>query len=356
MAPTTPKRISQTQIANELGYSQALVSMVLNSRKQGISEKAYQRIWDYATTHGYSPRGMSIDSVKEKSDSTTIGYILRSPLKLAKKTNFFNHVHQGLHDYLDNYNIKTVFLGAEDNIDIDQLPKLEIFNSSVKGVAILGEVQPKFLEGIRKIGLPIVYISSRATGKCHSVLANEAESASILVDHLVELGHTRFAWVGGDKALGRHKDRHSGVINSLEGHGLTIDPRFDVCLQSANRMVGSEAAQIIIDAAQAYPPTAWICSNGLMARGALSHLFQNGYRVPRDISVTAIDMTNVCIEEKPMITCASTAGEDMGSEAGRLLIDSTEGHVKALIDITLPSKFRDLDSTGPAATVALTDK
>ena len=66
MAPTTPKRISQTQIANELGYSQALVSMVLNSRKQGISEKAYQRIWDYATTHGYSPRGMSIDSSQGK--------------------------------------------------------------------------------------------------------------------------------------------------------------------------------------------------------------------------------------------------------------------------------------------------
>lgn len=339
--------ISQTQIAKELGYSQALVSMVLNGRKQGISEEAYKRIWDFATSNGYSPRGMNIDSARETGNAPTVGYILRSPLKLAKKTNFFSHVHQGLYDYLDEHQIKTVFLGAEDNIDIDQLPNLGIFSNSVKGIAILGEVRPDFLEGVRRIGLPIVYISARATGRCHSVLANEDESASLLVDHLVELGHTRFAWLGGDKHLGRHKDRYRGIVQSLEGHSLTMDPRFEARMKTGDRMDGLEAAKLIMDASEGKPPTAWICLNGLMARGAMSHLFQNGYQVPRDISITAIDMTNVCIEEKPMITCASAVPENIGSEAGRLLMESIKGNIKALTDVTLPAEFRNLDSTGP---------
>ncbi|MBH55115.1 MAG: hypothetical protein CMI18_12325, partial [Opitutaceae bacterium] len=64
MSKRIPKRISQMAIAKELGYSQALVSMVLNGRKKGISEAAYKRIWDFAITNGYSPRGMNIESVR----------------------------------------------------------------------------------------------------------------------------------------------------------------------------------------------------------------------------------------------------------------------------------------------------
>ena len=122
MSQSKPKRISQTQIAKELGFSQALVSMALNGRKKGISETTYKTIWDYALENGYSPRGMNIETAKKTVSATTVGYILRSPLKLANKSNFFNHIHQGLYDYLDTQDINTVFLGSEDiHIILQQL-------------------------------------------------------------------------------------------------------------------------------------------------------------------------------------------------------------------------------------------
>jgi len=351
MAHQPPKRISQTQIAKELGYSQALVSMVLNGRKQGISEDAYKRIWDYATTHGYSPRGMSIDTVPGTTNAPVIGYILRSPLKLANKSNFFNHVHQGLYDHLDDNGVKLVFLGSETDIDVERLPEMRTLSNSVKGIVIMGEVKPAFLEGVRSLGLPIAYISSRATGKCHSVLANEEESCELLVDHLYQLGHRKFAWIGGNKSMGRHGDRFQGVVDALDRHKLSLAPNCISRQQGADRMEGHNAAKQIIEAVGEDLPTAWICLNGLMARGAISYLFQNGYRVPQDINITAIDMTNVCIEENPKITGASSLPEDMGSEAARILLQSLDGSVKSFMDITLPSLIRVLDSTGPAQTV-----
>ena len=347
MSSQPAKRISQTQIAKELGYSQALVSMVLNGRKQGISEEAYKRIWDYAITNGYSPRGMSIDTVRESSTTTTVGYILRSPLKLANKSNFFNHVHQGMYDHLDQHGIKMVFLGSEDDIQVEKLPELQSMTKSVKGIAIMGEVESHFLEGVRKLNLPISYASARATGKCHSVLSNEQESGEMLVDHLYQLGHRKFAWLGGNKFLGRHKERFDGVVEALAKYDLSLEPDAIARLKGADRREGSNAAKQIVEANRDDLPTAWICLNSLMARGAISYLFQNGYRIPDDLSIAAIDMTNVCTEENPQITSASALPEDMGSEAARILMESINGSVKSLMDITLPAQLRILESTGP---------
>ena len=43
-----PRKISQTQLAKQLGISQALVSLALNGRSAGINPDTYKRIWDHA--------------------------------------------------------------------------------------------------------------------------------------------------------------------------------------------------------------------------------------------------------------------------------------------------------------------
>ncbi|MBH55283.1 MAG: hypothetical protein CMI18_13195 [Opitutaceae bacterium] len=349
MSKRISKRISQMTIAKELGYSQALVSMVLNGREKGISEAAYKRIWDFAITNGYSPRGMNIESVRGAGESTTIAYILRSPLKLATKSKYFNHIHQGLYDHLDSQGLKLVFLGSEVDIEIEQIPNKAAQTNNLKGIAIMGEVQSEFLDAVRNLDLPVVCISARATGKCHSVLSNEQESASKLVNHLHELGHRKFAWLGGNKFMGSQKDRFEGTVDALKLHKLDIEPQYIARLKGADRMEGFQAAKQIVESSGNNLPTAWICLNSLMARGAMNYLFQNGIKIGSDVSIAAIDMTDVCTEEKPGITSASAVPENMGTEAGRILTTSINESAGSLMDVTLPTKLRILESTGPVA-------
>ncbi|MGK0239252.1 MAG: LacI family transcriptional regulator [Candidatus Pelagisphaera sp.] len=354
MPKSQNKRISQMQIAKELGISQALVSMALNGRKKGISENAYKTIWEFALENGYSPRGMNLDTAKENTSVATVGYILRSPLKLANKSNFFSHIHQGLYDTLNDNEVKTIFLGSEDDIAKSDKDTPLTLPDSVKGIAIMGEVHPDFLQTIRKLNRPIVYISARESGKCHSVLSNESESAELLVDHLCELGHTNFAWLGGNRGMGRQEDRLNGISMALESRNLKLKTPFKINQIEADRKEGFEIAKKLIE--QSKPedlPTAWICLNGLMARGAINFLFQNGYKVGSDISVAAFDMTNVCNEEDPTITCAGANPEDMGSEAARILLSTIKEKSKALSDFILPTSIRIGKSTGPQLAPAM---
>jgi len=46
------KKVSQQKIAEDLGVSQALVSLALNGRKDGIGPDTYKRIWEHAISLG----------------------------------------------------------------------------------------------------------------------------------------------------------------------------------------------------------------------------------------------------------------------------------------------------------------
>ena len=94
--PRPAKKVSQTQLARELGLSQALVSLVLNGRKQGINTDTYDRIWVHAVKRGYHPKGMRLAS-SPAAQSRQVGIILRAPLRLNTPTMYFGHVQHGLH-------------------------------------------------------------------------------------------------------------------------------------------------------------------------------------------------------------------------------------------------------------------
>lgn len=342
------KKISQSQIAQELGVSQSLVSIVLNGRKDGIAEKTFERIWDYALKHGYSPKGMKLPESKlARAHVRTVGYFLRAPLRLANKSNFFSHVTQGLHDYLREKHVNMVFLGSELDFQPQDLHKVAWQGKYLQGVIIMGQVAPAFLASVRDMGKPLVYVSARSPGFCHSVNANEYQSAEQLVDHLVKLGHRHFAYMGGMFTRIRHEERLQAFITALRRHDISLPDNAIFTRQEAERKEGYEVADQLLNASPNPFPTAWVCLNGLMARGAISRIFQAGLHLGNDVSVCAFDNTRVCSEELPGITSASAIPEDLGREAGRIVLDPALHGGDSLLDVVLPSRFFPRDSTGP---------
>src|SRR6185369_12760572 len=108
------RSVSQEQIARDLGVSQALVSLVLNGKRENISESSYERIWKYALKRGYRPKGMQANG--ERLATRTVGFILRGGVRLYTQSNFFSHVQHGLHSLLHDEGYLAVFLGAEDDL------------------------------------------------------------------------------------------------------------------------------------------------------------------------------------------------------------------------------------------------
>ena len=95
-------------------------------------------------------------------------------------------------------------------------------------------------------------------------------------------------------------------------------------------------------------PTAWICHNGLMARGAHQFALLRGIRIPEDVSLAAVDRTRVCKEIHPDLTSASSDPELIGEEAAKLLCKAVEpGENRILVDLIIPSKFSAGETSGP---------
>jgi len=345
------KKISQSKIASELGVSQSLVSIVLNGRKEGIAEATYEKIWDYALKHGYSPKGMKLPESKAQpsADVKTVGYFLRAPLRLANKSNFFSHVAQGLHYALGEKQVNMVFLGSELDFEPKELYKINWQGKRLEGIIVMGQVHQDFLASVRDFGKPLVYVSARSPGMCHSVNSNEYQSAEQLVDHLYGLGHRHFAYFGGLCARSRHEERLHGLQLALNRHGLELPEQYIYCQQEAEQREGYQLTQRLMTNRPDPFPTAWICVNGLLARGVVSRALQEGLRIGRDVSIAAFDNTRVCADELPGITSASAIPEDLGREAGRIILDPSLHDGKSLMDVVLPSRFFARESSGSVA-------
>jgi LacI family transcriptional regulator len=338
-------RISQQKIARDLGVSQALVSLVLNGKRENISEESYKRIWDYALKLGYRPKGMQAGG--NHLATRNVGFILRAGLRLHTQSNFFSHVQHGLHEALLAQGYHSVFLGSEDDLGVRALQQ-NLRRHHLFGVAILGQVQDKFLKAIKAAQENLAVISVSYPGICHSVMPNERQAIDLLVNHLMSLGHRRFAWIGGDKHLHYDIRRRMGLIDALKLRGLKLPPASIMEVESGDRLGGWKAAELMLQRMPARNfPTAWVCVNGLMARGAVNCLMQHGWRVPEQISLVALDATRVCVEEHPQITGAHADPEKMGARAAELLLNRAREEEQVLLDVIMPATLTVRETSGP---------
>jgi len=343
-----PKKISQTQLAQELGISQALVSLALNGRKQGINTETYERVWAHAVKRGYRPKGMHL-AASPAAKARQVGIILRAPLRLNTPSIYFGNVQHGLHTALEVRDVRAVFIGAEDQIDAAKLRRTFRTGHEFHGIVLVGEVARPFLDRLRRLELPIVAISARYPGLCHSVLGNEPQALESLVQHLLALGHRRFGWLGGNIGLGRHEARFQAFQAALAPAGLRLDPRYCIKRQEADRAEGVEAVHAVLARAnRADFPTVFVCYNTSMADGALKTLLREGWRVPRDLSIASADISPVATAATPSITAAGSNPEKLGEAAASLVLASSAGGGESFTDLMLPAQLFIGDSTGPA--------
>lgn len=192
------------------------------------------------------------------------------------------------------------------------------------------------VEGLLLVGnerLPETYAALRAAGVRHVCAwthAATAEAANIgfsngaamapLVDHLVALGHRRFAMLaavtsGNDRA----RERVEGVRRRLARHGLSLPAERLMELPYSVRRGRERFRQL-----WAERPTAVLCGNDIIALGALFEAQAMGLRIPDDLSITGFDDLPLAAEVTPPLTTVDVPAEAMGAAAATALIDAVE--------------------------------
>ena len=163
------------------------------------------------------------------------------------------------------------------------------------------------------------------------------------MDSLVELGHRRFAFVGGDRNTSdTGRLRYLGCLDSCIEHGIDFDKNKDYIGVRFSYQDGYDATCLLIKNKRNF--TALFAAADVMAIGAMRALRDNGLRVPEDVSVIGFDGLTLGSFLVPKLSTVEQSVRKMAVRSVEILLDCIENGGEAKHE-TIPFTVRLKEST-----------
>jgi LacI family transcriptional regulator len=178
-----------------------------------------------------------------------------------------------------------------------------------------------------------------------SVGSTNFSGGTSATQHLLELGHTRIAYVSGTAESACNRARLQGYRGAMEAAGIRI-PRSYVRDGSFEYTDGLRAGAALLDLPQ--PPTAIFAANDEMALGILEAARTRGVRVPAELSVVGFDDTEVARVASPPLTTVAQPLRRMGAVALRTALRLAAGEHVDSHHVELATDLIVRDSTARA--------
>jgi LacI family transcriptional regulator len=182
---------------------------------------------------------------------------------------------------------------------------------------------PSFVAALASMAIPVVIVHRKIRGLSHCVTLDSYAATKLAINHLIDLGHRRIAYVARRAGFYNDSRRLAGFKAALLDAGIEIDPSFIVHADHTH-----EGARFAVNAllkAGSSPPTAIFNVSLMAASGSLSALDDHGLRVPDDVSVIALYDDPYASVLQPSITTVRMPLQEMGAKAADVLLDLLEG-------------------------------
>jgi DNA-binding LacI/PurR family transcriptional regulator len=333
------RRITISDVAARAGVAISSVSAALNDRP-GVSEATRLRILHVADELGFVP---SVRARSLAGDRTfALGLVVHRDPDVLELDPFFGGFIGGIEAQIDARGYALVLQTSPSAEGaLDRYRRIAA-DRRVDGVFLNElEIDDPRVALVRELGLPAVGINSDDDFPLPSVRQDSSAAMGALVDHLLQLGHTRFGFVlGPDQFIHSHQ-RERMWRDKLDRAG--IEP-IATAIGGFTYSGGVLAANELMAVRER--PTAVLCANDLSAMGFISRAQQLGHRVPGDVSVTGFDGIRLGELMHPSLTTVRAAPRETGFQAARLLVESIEGGEPA--DAVVPAAiFVPGASSGP---------
>ena len=191
--------------------------------------------------------------------------------------------------------------------------------------------QPRF-------GVPFVLVDRTVPGvDSDVVLGDSAAGARRLVEHLLELGHTRIGLIVEAEDVSTARDRRQGYADALQSAGIGVDP--SLVVRSTVDPDGGHAGMTHLLQLDE-PPTAVFTVNNLVAVGAIDAIRGRGLEVPNDVALVCFDDIDYATRLYPFLTVMMQPAETFGTLGTQLLLERLDGRATARSRIVvLPAEF-----------------
>ncbi|WP_374454202.1 LacI family DNA-binding transcriptional regulator [Nocardioides sp.] len=309
---------SVKDVAARAGVSLGTVSNVLN-RPERVSPETRGRVEQAMRDLGFV-RNESARQLRA-GRSRTLAYVV-----LDVRNPFFTDVAEGAERAAEDSGL-SLFLCHSDNRASREADYLaHLVEQRVQGILVtpVDPAAPGLAE-VRRNGTPLVIVDrTREDDKFCSVAVDDVLGGRLAVEHLVERGHTRVAFIGGPDSIGQVRDRLEGARRAWADAGLPADQLTVVPTSALTVVEGRSAGERVMGLAARRRPTAAFCANDLLALGLLQQLSTAGLSVPGDMAIVGYDDIDYAGAAAVPLTSVRQPRQELGRRAAELVLDEAD--------------------------------
>ncbi len=312
-------RITLKDVAQSAGVSPATVSYVLNGKKT-ISDDTKKRVMDAIEQLEYVP-DLNARSLSMR-DSKLIGVVVPQTepgSRLMFQNNFYSEILGSIeyHARLRGYH---VIISATDANESYLTLAME---RNLDGIIVIGMYPDEFYQQMKKTNIPIVLIDSYCDDHYyHSIRVDDAYGSYLATKYVLECGHTDVAFFAGQlKENGVMKKRLTGYQQALNERNIEFRTEYvfegkidyDSGIELSDKLLKSKLNV-----------TAIVAAADILAIGAMKGLYEQGIKVPDDISVIGFDDLEISKYLTPGLSTVKQQISQKGECAVEMLFNSMQ--------------------------------
>ncbi len=312
------RQITIRDVARKAKVSPATVSLVLNKARQSlpISEATRLRVLEAARTLRYQPNSFAQALRRNKSRTVAVlAFDIVDP--------YCAHVMRGAEEVIDANGYYPMLCDLRN--DEQKMQRyLSLFQQRrVEGLLILAsslKLEDQVIFELHSHGLPLVVIGREVQDAAVPTIVNDnVGGAYQAVDHLLDLGHRKIAFILGPSKYIDSQQRAEGGVRALRDHGLQADEKLTI--KESTVGWGPEAGYCSMKEIlrTGEPFTAVSAFDDISAFGAIRAITEAGLRVPDDISVVGFDDLPAAAFYNPPLTTVHNSMEEMGRQGAEML-------------------------------------
>lgn len=304
------------EIAHRANVSTATVSRTLN-QSGPVKATTARKVWRAVTALNYYPNSHARALVSGRS--RLIGLIV------SDITNpFFPELIRSFEKLAADHQYDLLVTSTDYETSRMTACLRRMLERKVDGVAMMtSEMDMGLIRELSRRGVPIVFMDVGQIGpKMSHVSIDYGNGIHQAVDHLVELGHSRMAFISGPLDLHSARTRRQAFIDGMRRHGLKPDPR--LIREGTHTAEGGQKTMTALLQLKRLP-TAVVCSNDWTAIGALHAITHAGLRVPADISLVGFDDIPLVSYTTPALTTVRMSASAVGATAFNALFSLIGG-------------------------------
>ena len=166
---------------------------------------------------------------------------------------------------------------------------------------------------------PFLFLNRQSIGTRRSLFLDDEFAISLIVNHLVELGHTSIYNLAGKRTMETGKRRQKAFKDAIIEAGLPYQA--DLIVEEDYTAIGGQRG--FVEIIKRKPkPTALVISEFVMAVGALNAARKAKIVVPDELSIVAFNNLEFASLLNPTLTTVGLQLQYLGEEGFHLLIET----------------------------------